>query len=62
MKYPNIKPQPGEQQDISQRRYPADNIELAGPQSPTTPPQPQQPSAAIDSNQGGSVRPQKDRQ
>ncbi|MES2788533.1 MAG: hypothetical protein V4719_02855 [Planctomycetota bacterium] len=37
MKYPHVKPPQGEQQDVNQRQYPADNIELAGPQ---TPPQP----------------------
>lgn len=30
MKYPNIKPQQGEEQDVNQRRYPDDNIEIAG--------------------------------
>lgn len=30
MKYPNIKPDQGEQPDINQRRYPEDNIEVAG--------------------------------
>ena len=37
MKYPHIKPPQGEQRDINQRQYPADNIELAGPQTPTQP-------------------------
>lgn len=33
MKYPHVKPPQGEQQDVNQRQYPADNIELAGPQT-----------------------------
>lgn len=37
MTYPNVKPPQGEQQDINQRRYPADNIELAGPQTQPPP-------------------------
>jgi len=36
MRYPNVKPPEGEQQDVNQRRYPADNIELAGPQTTPT--------------------------
>ncbi len=57
MKYPNVKPQHGEQKDVNQRRYPSDNIELAGPQNKE---KAGENAAANDPNQGGAARPQGD--
>ena len=42
MKYPNIKPQQGEQADINQRRYDDDTIEIANEPGRMTPAQEQQ--------------------
>ena len=42
MKYPNIKPQQGEQTDINQRRYDEDTIEIANEPGRMTPAQERQ--------------------
>lgn len=54
MKYPNVKPQQGEQKDINQRRYPSDTIELAGPQDQK---RAENHTAANNPNEGGAARP-----
>lgn len=55
MRYPNIKPQKGEQKDVNQRRYPSDNIELAGPSDKVG-----ENAAANSPNEGGAARPKGD--